>query len=141
MSIRSDATVREAVTALTDRGYSAAPVIDDAGRPIGVVSRADVLVHDREKRDRDTSPFYERPELTTKVGERLGLGFQVEDVDHTLVRDIMTPAVFSVPPDAPASRVVEEMLALKVHRLFVVDASGVLVGVISALDVLRHLRL
>jgi hypothetical protein len=30
-------------------------------------------------------------------------------------------------------------VGLKVHRVFVVDASGVLVGVISALDVLRHL--
>jgi predicted transcriptional regulator len=29
---------------------------------------------------------------------------------------------------------------LKVHRLFVVDRAGVLIGVISALDVLRHLR-
>jgi predicted transcriptional regulator len=31
------------------------------------------------------------------------------------------------------------MLKLKVHRLFVVDENGVLVGVISALDILRHL--
>jgi CBS domain-containing protein len=35
--------------------------------------------------------------------------------------------------------VVEDMLGLKVHRLFVVDGNGILVGVISALDVLRHL--
>jgi hypothetical protein len=33
------------------------------------------------------------------------------------------------------------MLALKVHRLFVVGGDGVLVGVISALDVLRALQL
>jgi CBS domain-containing protein len=51
----------------------------------------------------------------------------------------MTPAVFSVTPDAPAARVVGDMLDLKVHRLFVVDRDGVLVGVISALDVLRFL--
>jgi CBS domain-containing protein len=53
----------------------------------------------------------------------------------------MTPAVFSVPPETPVGKVVEEMLALKVHHLFVVDGDGVLVGVISALDVLRHLGL
>jgi CBS domain-containing protein len=52
----------------------------------------------------------------------------------------MTPAVFSVAPDAPARRVVGDMLALRVHRLFVSDTSGVLLGVISALDVLNHLR-
>jgi CBS domain-containing protein len=52
----------------------------------------------------------------------------------------MTPVVFSVSPEAPARRVVGDMLGLKVHRLFVVGSDGVLVGVISALDVLRHLR-
>jgi CBS domain-containing protein len=32
------------------------------------------------------------------------------------------------------------MVAFKIHRLFVVDEDGVLVGVISAFDVLRKLR-
>jgi CBS domain-containing protein len=52
----------------------------------------------------------------------------------------MTPAVFSVPSDFPARRVVAEMRALNVHRLFVVDDMGALVGTIEALDVLLHLR-
>ena len=32
------------------------------------------------------------------------------------------------------------MVGLKVHRLFVNGADGVLTGLISALDVLKHLR-
>jgi CBS-domain-containing membrane protein len=141
MSLRAEATVREAITVLTDRGFSAAPVIDEAGRPIGVLSRGDILVHDREKSEhpRPASAYYEG-DLRTGAGERLGGGFQVEQVDQTRVRDIMTPAVFSVAPETAAAKVIEEMLALKVHRLFVVDSAGVLIGVISALDVLRHLR-
>ena len=39
----------------------------------------------------------------------------------------------------PAAKVVGKMLTLKVRRLFVVDDAGVLVGVISAFDVLRGL--
>ena len=113
VSVRECATVREAVDLLTRRGISGAPVIDHAGRPVGVVSRADILVHDREAVD------------------------PVADAER--VRDIMTPAVFCVAPGAPASRVVREMAELKVHRLFVVDDRGTLVGVISALDVLRNL--
>jgi CBS-domain-containing membrane protein len=131
MSIRADATVREAVLALTDRGVSAAPVIDEAGRPIGVLSRADILVHDREQGERVPAG---------PPGAPSGSGGPVGPGDQTRVRDIMTPAVFSVAPETPAAKVVEELLALKVHRLFVVDAAGVLVGVVSALDVLRHLR-
>jgi CBS domain-containing protein len=52
----------------------------------------------------------------------------------------MTPVVFAVSPNDSASKVVAKMVDDKVHRLFVIDHGGVLVGVISALDVLRKLR-
>ena len=42
--------------------------------------------------------------------------------------------------NAAQATAIQEMLALRVHRMFVVDDNGVLVGVISALDVLRDLR-
>jgi len=45
MSIRQSATVSEAATFLAGRGISAAPVIDEAGRPVGVVSSTDILIH------------------------------------------------------------------------------------------------
>jgi len=142
VSVREDATLREVLALFIDKGFSAAPVIDKAGRPVGVLSRSDLLVHDREAANylREEPEFYHKEELKTEAGEPLGRGFQVEKVDRTRVTDMMTPAVFSVAPDAPASRVVHDLLALKVHRLFVVDDNGVLVGVISTFDVLRHLR-
>ena len=51
----------------------------------------------------------------------------------------MTPAVFSVREDTSAASVVSQFLALNVHHLFVTDRDGVLVGVISPIDVLRKL--
>lgn len=134
VSIRDDATVQEAVTLFTDKGISAAPVIDDAGRPVGVVSRTDIVVHDREKVE------YLVPVAPEDARANSQSGYQIVNVDRTRVREIMTPVVFSVRPETPAARVVAEMLALLVHRLFVVDEAGVLVGVISAIDVLRNLR-
>ncbi|MCS7044825.1 MAG: CBS domain-containing protein [Gemmataceae bacterium] len=141
ISIRADAHIREALALLTDKGFSAAPVIDDAGRPIGVLSRSDLLVHDREKSDYlAPSPeyFYEQ-ELHTRDGRPIE-GFQVENVETTRVRDLMTPALFAVSPDTPAAKVISDMIGLRVHRLFVVDDDGVLVGVISTMDVLKRLR-
>src|SRR5262245_24461322 len=127
VSVRADASVQEVIVLLTDKGYSAAPVIDAAGRPVGVLSRSDILVHDRETAAHlERHPeFYHQAELMTETGESLKEGFQVERVDPTRVRDLMTPAVFSVAPDTPAAKVVSEMLALRVHRLFVVDRDGV----------------
>jgi CBS domain-containing protein len=140
VSIAANAPVKEAIAFLADKGFSAAPVIDHAGRPIGVLSRTDILIHDREKVEYlPTAP--ERFERTarTRMGESLEVGFQVENVDGTRVSDIMTPAVFSVGLETSASKVVEEMLALKVHHMFVVGDDGILVGIISALDILRRL--
>jgi CBS domain-containing protein len=141
-SLRDKATVGEAIRFLTDKGFSAAAVIDEAGRPIGVLSRSDILVHDREKVEYvpRTADFYEREEWSNVPDEEWREELTVQDVDRTQVQDIMTPIVFSVRPETPAAKVIEEMLAMKVHRLFVVDDTGVLVGVISALDVLRHLH-
>ena len=137
VSLRSAATVQEAVAMLTDRGYSAAPVIDAAGRPVGVLSRTDLLVHEREQGRHAT--LAREADLETPMFP-VREGFSVEVADPTRVRDIMTPAVFTVGLHAPAREAVEQMLALKVHQLFVVDREGALVGVVSALDVLRHLR-
>ena len=137
VSISASASVQEAIALLTERGFSAAPVIDEAGRPVGVLSRSDILIHQREQ-TRHASLF-DQTEWDVPP-RRLREGFEVEVVDSTLVRDIMTPILFTVALDASCKMVVEQMLSLKIHHLFVVDEDGALVGVISSLDILRHLR-
>jgi CBS domain-containing protein len=137
LSLRDNATLREAVAFLIDRGISGAPVIDEAGRPVGVLTQTDILIHGRQKVDYLEPAEYESG---APLPHSVWKEFQIEKVD-TKVRMAMTPAVFSVALHAPAATVIEEMCALNVHRLFVIDGHGVLVGVISALDVLRHLEL
>jgi CBS domain-containing protein len=119
VSLREDATLAEALVLLIDKRMHAAPVINDAGQPIGVLSGTDILIHLREQMQK--GGFIENPAQAVHV------------------RDLMTPAVFSVTLDTPARRIVEEMTSLHVHQLFVVDESGALIGVIHDLNVLRHL--
>jgi CBS domain-containing protein len=140
VSVAEAAPLREAIGLLVDRGFSGAPVVNEAGRPVGVVSRSDIIVHDRNSfaYARPVPEYYLRSDLLSRVGEETG-GFQVEAVDRTLVRDVMTPVIFAVRPDTPARSVIEKMLQLHVHRLFVTDPDGVLVGVIAMSDILRHL--
>jgi CBS domain-containing protein len=142
VSIPETAVVQEAITLLTDKGFSAAPVIDEAGRPVGVISRTDILVHDRECGGPSVPPpaYEDWVDLDHRLGRHVRTGFQVRDVDRTVVRDLMTPAVFCVAPDAPVREVIDQLVRLNVHRLFVVDDNGILVGVISARDIFRHLK-
>jgi predicted transcriptional regulator len=137
VSLLDSLTLREAIGVFIDRGISGAPVIDETGRPVGVLTQTDVLVHDRETVKHIAPPEYESG---APLRSHAWDGFQIEEVDSTLVRDLMTPAVFAVGKHTPVGRVIEELCALNVHRLFVVDGHGVLVGVISALDVLRRLN-
>ena len=115
ISIRAEAGITEAMTLFTEKGIHAAPVIDEAGHHLGVVSRSDILRYDRER------------------------AWLPPPAEPPRARGLMTPAVFSVKLDISAARVAEHMVELNVHRLFVVDDDGILVGVITALDLLRHL--
>jgi CBS domain-containing protein len=141
VSIPAGALVGEAIVLLTERGFSAAPVIDEAGRPVGVVSRTDILVHERESEGHSPSCQCQEDKIGVARDARRfpHEGFHVQAVDRTRVRDIMTPTVLCVTPETPAGQVVRQLLKLNVHRLFVVDETGILVGVISTVDVLRHL--
>ncbi len=138
LSIRETATVRDAAYFLSSKAISAAPVIDEAGRPVGVVSRSDLLSHRAHRglhlmdgpNEGPPSPAAAAHDGAAPVGRS----------DHAKVREVMTPAVFCVRPETVAGKVVEKMLALRVRRLFVVDGGGILVGVISAFDVLKSLR-
>jgi CBS domain-containing protein len=114
VSLPHAATVADAAAFLTARGFGAAVVIDAAGRPVGVVTRSDLLIH--------------------VCGRTAGL-----EHNPTPVHSVMTPTVFSVSADTPARSVVAQLLALNVKHLFVSDASGVLVGIITPADVLKKL--
>jgi CBS-domain-containing membrane protein len=129
VSIRADAAVDDAVRLFTKHGISVAPVVDAAGRPVGVISRTDLIVHNRVKLDWPPPSDFETPIEAGPVAE-----------EAAVVRELMTPAVFSVSPSTPASSVIAQLLAMNVHHLFVIDATGVLVGVIGATDVLWHLH-
>jgi len=134
ISLRSEATLEEAMKLFADKGIAAAPVIDSGGRPIGVVSRSDMFFHQVEDARRRHPDYYYNPDT-----ESAGPANARRSLPPSTVADLMTPAVFAVSPDAPVTRVVGDMVGLRVHRLFVVDAAGVLIGVITSMDVLKHL--
>jgi CBS domain-containing protein len=145
ISIRSNATIREALELLTDRGFGAAPVIDERGLPVGVISRTDILIHERECAGRTRVPKCTDSANLCIDWEHLPDSFLVEELPDearkaTKVSEIMTPAIFTVTLNTPVSEVVRRMLELKIHHLFVSDSDFSIVGVISPLDVLPCLK-
>jgi len=139
ISLRANAGVPEAIALMTDRGFTVAPVIDEGGRAVGVVSVTDILIHNREY-----SRFVQTDDTTVYAdlrhhARRLPPDMGIEIVDPTSVGEIMTPTVFVVGLDTAAAEVVRMMLSRRVHHLFVADKQGTLIGVISMGDILRSL--
>src|SRR5258708_8722018 len=79
LSLRDTTPIQDAVAFLIDKGISGAPVIDEAGRPVGVLSQTDILIHNWE-----TSASFAPAEPS--AGARPGGNAPIEPVDSTLVR-------------------------------------------------------
>lgn len=132
-SIRHTATFRNSNDFLSAYGVHAAPVIDEAGRPIGVVSRTDFLRHWGCERDRLAAVATGESTLNAT---NVGLYHRVAE---PTVLQLMTPGVHCVPIDAPIARIIEKFLKVEVRCLFVTDEQAVLVGFISIFDLLRSI--
>jgi CBS-domain-containing membrane protein len=78
--LSEDTTVKKAAAYLADKHICAAPVIDRAARPVGVLSLSDIVAHCREMVEfLSGSP---RPDSAFQV--------RMVDIDRTPARDIMT---------------------------------------------------
>jgi CIC family chloride channel protein len=114
-TVGSDASVAEAIVSLADAHISGMPVVDGAGKVIGVLSTTDVLATEAEAEDSAT-----RQTL----------------FENTAVREIMTPRPFTIAPGEDIREAARQMLYADVHRLFVAEGDKV-VGIISTTDIVR----
>jgi predicted transcriptional regulator len=140
VSLRQEATISEAIVLLADRGFRIAPVIDECGRPIGVISVTDIFIHERESissHKSSISSCHVECQSWTSESSKPSVGV----VDGVTVSDVMTPGVITVRRNTLVGEVIQTMKSENVHQLFVADDDGVFVGVISSGDILRKLTL
>jgi len=132
--VRPDVSVETITRILLERAISGVPVVSDQGVPVGVVSKTDVVrfLEDRMGSDGDTS-------VRVPGGDAydLGPGFHVEEFARATASEVMSPLVFSIPADASIAQAAAIMAFDGVHRLPVVSGAGEVVGLISAIDVMR----
>lgn len=108
--VRPDIRITELTSLLTGSAIGCVPVVDAGGRPIGIVSRTDLL--------REKSGVHG---------------------DARTAADIMTRTPISIPETIPISDAAAIMAFEGVHHLPVLGPLGRCVGVLSSLDVLRWL--
>jgi CBS domain-containing protein len=131
LCLRPDQSATAAARALAASGVSGAPVVDDDGRVVGVVTQNDLVRHSADPRSASESgQFY------TDLEEYRDLRGMRPDRSGTPLEKVMNRPVYTVDRDASVAIAANIMRERHVHRLFVVDR-GRLVGVLSALDLMR----
>ncbi len=133
--VTPDLSVEALAALLIDKGISGAPVVDDQGRPLGVVSKSDLV---RARHENGETAQVNARDAAFRRGD-LRSGFHVEELATATVADIMTPVAFSIGEDASALRAVALMARERVHRVLVVGSDGAVVGILSTLDLLGWL--
>ena len=133
--VRPDVDIDMLAALFLEHGVSGFPVVDEAGHPIGVVSKTDVLRH---LHDGGVDLARLRADEAAVLAE-VGRGFHAVSVDAATVRDVMMPMVFAVGHDAPIARAAALMAGEAIHRVPVLDDDGTVCGILSTLDLVRWL--
>jgi predicted transcriptional regulator len=108
--VREDMELRSVAQLLGNEAITGAPVVNDRGQVVGIISQSDLVTHDL------TTPADARPAAT--------------------VKDVMTPGVVTVEEDTPIPAVALRMAQQGIHRVIVVDQRRQLRGIVTSMDVL-----
>jgi CBS domain-containing protein len=125
LTVQPETTLKQLAELLAARGISGAPVVDENRHILGVVSEADILAKERE------------PRRLSRL-ERLR-GHDPLDSKATArsAGEAMTSPAVTIGADRPVDAAAALMLDRSINRLPVIDAEGLLVGIVTRADLVR----
>lgn len=124
-SVRPQNSLKDVAAVLSAYGIGGMPVVDEARRPLGVISKTDIVIKERgELRRRGLSGLFRSDgDIASKVNAK------------TAGEAMSRPAI-TIVPIMPLSLAAERMLTEGVNRLPVVEGETV-VGIVTRHDLVR----
>jgi CBS domain-containing protein len=139
VSFTADENVSEAMKVLVDRSVDAGPVVDPAGKVIGMLSTGDLIVEEAR---------VHFPTVVNFLGVNVSFGARHKEVDDAVAKalgasvgEVMTAKPLTVTRDDCVEDAATVMHDHNVSRLPVVDEQGALVGIISRGDIVKAIVL
>lgn len=129
ITISCNSTLSEAADVLCEHQITGAPVVDEHGRCVGVISGSDFIHSKAQELDCESMHH------VLQMGRPLG-AVCIEEMRHDLVRSHMTPVVRTVSEDLPLVKAARKMCSDHIHRLIVVDEEGRPLGILTSLDMI-----
>ncbi|UCE37275.1 MAG: CBS domain-containing protein [Thermoplasmata archaeon] len=134
-------TLKDVVLKFSEHNISGAPVVDDSGKVLGIISEADIITT-LERHGKEVKMVYLSPALSM-----VGLSFKetpsekktediVKDVGDIKVSEMMKRNVKTVGPEDKVKAVIDIVASGKINRVPVV-MDGKLVGIVTRGDVIK----
>ena len=131
ITIGANDTVLDAAKLLVAKDISAVPVVDHAGKLIGIISEAD-LMHRQEVGTGRPASWW----LSLISGDEALASEYVQS--HAIkVKDAMTREVQTAHPDTPLCEIADILEEKHIKRVPIVDDKGDLVGVVSRANIIQ----
>ena len=131
ITIGDDASVRDVAKTMMARRISAVPVIDKAGKLVGVVTEADLMHRIEAGTERPYSWW-----LHMLSGDRAMAADYVKSHARKIA-DVMTREVKAAGPETPLVDIAELFETHHVKRVPIVNEAGDLVGIVSRANIVQ----
>jgi CBS domain-containing protein len=133
--VSPDLSIESLATLFLERGIHAAPVVEAGGRLVGFVSMTDIVREQHDNADTDV----DSPSPPSTDEPALRSGFHLEPIARATVAEVMTQGVLALHENTHVAQAAALMAFEGVHCIPIIMGNGEVVGVLSALDVLRWL--
>jgi CBS-domain-containing membrane protein len=123
---------------LSQMHVSGAPVVDEQGRCIGVLSSNDFVSCCAANRSRCSKHRAEAQCGPCTFPDCVGSEWQMVNTTESvegMVREFMTPDPVTASPETPIARLAQMMTDAQIHRLIIVDEQRRPVGIVSSTDI------
>lgn len=133
ITVKKETTIRELAELFARNRISSAPVVDDGGKMIGIVTETDLIEQDKSLHIPTVVSIFDwviylesdkkfEKELKKMTGQTVG--------------DIYTDKVVQVSPSTPVSDVADIISSRRINSIPVVDGDR-LVGIVARIDLIR----
>ncbi len=131
VTVESWLTLPELAKVFEEKCISGAPVVDEVGAILGVVSQTDLV---RTRREASVGvPSYHR-----EFDDARAAGLHFEELEQIRVEEIMTPGAISLDELVSVEKVAKVMIASRIHRVLITRGER-LAGIVSTMDLMRAL--
>lgn len=133
ITVKPETTLRELARILAENHINGAPVVDDAGRLLGVVCESDLV---KQNQPLHIPTIFVLLDAMIPLDNPWRLEKEFKRITATTVEDIYSRPAVTVGPETDISEVARLMYEEKYYTIPVVE-KGELIGVIGKADVIR----